>query len=72
MFKMDNNQSLTNAPDPQWFRQQRELARKFFGYKFKPVTKYDNPDHLAKVLAQIQRDIHKKYQYQFYKTDGRV
>ncbi len=73
MPNADNNQSPTHAPDPQWSRQQRELARVFFGYKFKLLTKYDNPDqlanNLAKILARIQRDIPKKYQYFFYKTD---
>ncbi len=58
MSDADNDQAPTHAPDPQWLRQQRELARIFFGYKFKPLTKYDNPDdlanNLAKILARIQ------------------
>ncbi len=55
-----------------WLNEQRELARIFFGYKLKPLTKYDEPGRIARILTRIQRDIHEKYQYQFFKTDSRI
>ncbi len=38
-----------------WLEQQHQLARTWFGYKFKPRSQEPRPDYVNRVLADIQR-----------------
>lgn len=68
LFKKQNDEPLPlTAPEEakqKWLVRQRELARIFFGYKFKPRTHTQDLDYVDRTLVRVQNN-EAEYRYYF-------